>query len=329
LKLRVAIQRDPVEGSKPGETSHYLARDAEARGHEVWVYTPGTLAWDDGRVVAEARRIHYGDGWRCGPSTCIDLAEADVVLIRQDPPVDMAWLTTTWLLDLLPRRTLVLNPPGAIRDTPEKLVPLQVPDLVPPTLVTADRERIRRFRDEHGDVVLKPLFDKSGAGLFFLDRDDPNFDVVVEGVVAPVAVQRYQPEAREGSVRVLVVAGRVVSALRGVPGPRSRRGNLDRSARVEACALTDVQAALVARVSALLARRGILLAGIDLVGPWLLEVNVTSPGGFVWHDRLGGEPIAPAFWSAVERSVRPAGDPVVPPSDPGSPLRIPPELATP
>jgi len=304
VNLTVALQRDPVEGSKPGETSHYLARDAEARGHDVWVYTPRDLAFDGRRVVAEARRIRYGEGWACGPATCIDLAEADVVLIRQDPPVDMAWLTTTWLLDLLPRRTLVLNPPAAIRDTPEKLVPLQFPDLTPPTLVTADRERIRRFRDEHGDVVLKPLFDKAGAGLYFLDRDDPNFDVVLEGVAAPVAIQRYQPEARDGSVRVLVVAGEVVSALRGVPGPRTRRGNLDRSARVEAHTLTDVQAAIVARVSDLLVRRGIILAGIDLVGPWLLEVNITSPGGFVYHDRLGGDPIGPVFWSAVERQVQ-------------------------
>jgi glutathione synthase len=200
----------------------------------------------------------------------------------------------------------VVNAPRAVRDTPEKLVPLELPDLTPPTLVTADPERIRGFRALHGDLVLKPLFDKAGAGIFFVDRDDPNFDVLVESWVpaqhTPVIVQRYQPEAREGSVRVLVVDGVPCAALRGVPHPARRRGNLDRSARVEAANLTDEQTACVARVAELLTRRGIVLAGVDLVGPWLLEVNVTSPGGVVYHDRVYGEPLSPRIWDAMERA---------------------------
>jgi glutathione synthase len=309
-RLRVAIQRDPVDGSKPGETTHLLAREAQARGHEIFVYTPADLSWE-GRVTARVRPIAYADGgqtWTVGAPGRVDLGDMDVVLVRQDPPVDMAWMTTTWILDLLPPTTLVLNPPTAIRDTPEKLVPLEFPDLTPPTLVTADPRSIRAFRELHGDLVLKPLFDKAGAGMFFLDRDDPNFDVVLESWVpaqrAPVVVQRYQPEARDGSIRVLVVDGETCAALRGVPHVRKRRGNLDRSASVEVAVLTEAQRACVGRVSALLAHRGIVLAGIDLVGPWLLEVNVTSPGGVIYHDRLYSQPLSPRIWDAIERSWR-------------------------
>jgi len=289
--LRVAVQRDPIEGSRPGETSHLLARAAEARGHRLWYYTPADLRFDAGRVRARARALSYqGAAFALAPAEDLDLGVMDVVLLRQDPPVDMAWLTTTWLLDLLPRHTLVVNAPRAVRDTPEKLVALAFPDLAPPTIVSADPAQLRAFRALHGDVVIKPLHDKAGAGIFFLDRDDPNFDVVVESWVplqgCPVLMQRYQPEAREGSVRVMVVGGRVVGALRSLPTPGERRGNMDRAAQVEAWTLTPAQAACVDRVCQLLDARGVLFAGVDLVGPWLLEVNVTSPGGGGYYDRV-------------------------------------------
>ncbi len=256
--------------------------------------------------MARARSLSYGGGtdFALGSPEDLDLATMDVVLVRQDPPVDMAWLTTTWLLDLLPA-TQIINAPRAIRDTPEKLVALTLPHLAPPTLVSGDPACLSAFRARHGDVVVKPLYDKAGAGFFFLDRDDPNFDVVVESWVpaqgAPVIIQRYQPEAREGSIRVMVVDGVAVGAMRSVPRAGVRRGNMDRSERVEATTLSDAQKRCVDGVCALLLERGVVFAAIDLVGPWLLEVNVTSPGGAVYFDRVFPEPFAPRVWDVIER----------------------------
>ncbi len=309
--LRVAIQRNPVAGSRPTETTHLLAREAQARGHRVWCYLPSDLRWDAGRVAARAQTITYGDGasgWTMGASEDLDLGEVDIVLTRQDAPVNMAWITTTWLLDLLPPTTLVVNPPRALRDTPDKLMPLALPDLVPPTMITADPSQIRAFRALHGDLVLKPLFEQAGKGIFFLDRDDPNFDVVLESWLpaqgAPVVVQRYQPEAREGCIRVLVVDGEPCAAMRSVPRPGVRRVNMDRAARVEAVTLTEAQSSCAARVCALLAQRGIVLAAVDLVGDWLLEVNVGSPGGGAYFDRIYEDRLAPRVWNAIERAQR-------------------------
>lgn len=310
-RLRVAIQRDPVEDSRPGETTHLLAREAQARGHRVWCYVPTDLRWEAGRVAAHGRPITYDEGtpgWALGPSEDLDLGEMDIVLTRQDAPIDMAWITTTWLLELLPPTTLVVNPPRGLRDTQDKLMPLALPGCAPPTMITADPSLIRAFRAQHGDLVIKPLYDQAGAGIFFLDRDDPNFDVVLESWIPaqglPVVVQRYQPEAREGSIRVLVVDGVPCGAMRSVPRPGIRRGNMDRAARVEAIALTDAQSSCIERVCVLLAQRGIVLAAIDFVGPWLLEVNVGSPGGGIYFDRLHEDPLAPRVWSAIERAHR-------------------------
>lgn len=309
---RVAIQRDAVEGSRPTETTHLIAREAGTRGHEVWCYTPADLRLEDGRVMAWARRIHYAVdslGWSLDRGEDLDLSTMDVVLTRNDPPVDMAWLSATWLLDLLPATTLVLNPPHALRDVQDKLVPLALSHRSPPTLITADPARIAIFRAVHGDIVVKPLYEAAGVGIFFFDREDPNFDVVMESWLpaqrAPVVVQRYQPEAREGTVRIIVVDGQPCSAMRSVPLDGVRRTSMDRSSRVEPVSLTAEQEACVAEVSALLVARGVLLAAIDLVGPWLLEVNVTSPGGGIYFDRLFDDALAPRVWDAIERRRRP------------------------
>lgn len=311
-RLRIAIQRDPIEGSRPGETTHLLAQAAQARGHSLWYHTPADLRFQEGHVVSRARSLRYeGMAFHLGDPSDLDLAEMDVVLLRQDPPLDMAWLTTTWLLDLLPSTTRVINSPRSIRETPEKLLPLALPHLSPPSLVSANPACIRDFRAIHGDIVIKPLFDKAGAGIFFLDRDDPNFDVVVESWVPalgePVLVQRYQPEAQDGSVRVMVVEGVPIGSLRSVPREGVRRGNMDRSARVEATTLSGAQADCVAQVCRLLLARGVVFAGIDLVGPWLLEVNVTSPGGAIYYDRVYAEPFAPKLWEVLERGISQTG----------------------
>jgi glutathione synthase len=238
-----------------------------------------------------------------------------VVLVRHDPPVDAAWLASTWVLDHLPARVTVANPPRALRETPEKLAILGFPDLAPPTLVTRDPLAIRAFRVRHGDLVVKPLFGKAGEGVWFLDRGDPNFNVLVETMTSqpgsPWMVQRYQPEAAEGALRVMMVDGRAVAALRGVPRPGDRRGNLDRAAVVEPVELDAEQARTVARVGEMLRARGIVLAGIDLVRRWLLEVNVTSPGGAVYMDRAGTAPLATAVWEVLEERASPRGYPSV------------------
>ncbi len=199
--MRVAVQRDPIEHSVPGETTHLLAREAQARGATLWCYPPTELRYESPTVRARARRLRYlsdrpsDPRFELGDVEDLDLAKMDVVLLRQDPPVDLAWLSTTWMLEHLPPTTRVLNPPGAVRDTSEKLVVLTWPHLAPPTLVTADPARIRAFRAHHGDLVIKPLFGKAGQGVFIFDRDDRNFDVVVDDWVraqgCPVMVQRY------------------------------------------------------------------------------------------------------------------------------------------
>lgn len=307
--LRVAIQRDPVDGSRPGETTHLLAREAQARGHQIWCYEPVDLRWDAGRVAAYGRSITYDEtGFTQGAREDLDLGMIDVLLTRQDAPVDMAWMTTTWLLDLLPKSTLIVNPPRALRDTQDKLIPLALPSFAPPTTITSDPAIIRAFRETHGDLVLKPLYEQAGAGIFFLDRDDPNFDVVLESWLPshklPVVVQRYQPEAKDGTIRVIAVDGVPCGAMRSVPRAGIRRGNMDRAERVESVVLTAAQSSCVDQVCALLAQRGIVLAAIDLVGDWLLEVNVGSPGGGIYFDRLNEPPLAPRVWDAIERARR-------------------------
>lgn len=306
-ELRVAILRDPIETSRPGETSHFLAREAIARGHSVWWFAPDDLSWDSPRVIARARRLRYGDGHDAisGPAQELDLGAVDVVLVRHDPPCDLTWLVPLWLLDRLPARVVVANPPRALFTTLDKLLLLDLPEVAPPTLVTRDPVRIREFRAAYGDIVVKPLFDKACAGVVVLRRGEPA-DAIAQALPAhgpPVMLQRWQPEGADGLVRVMVVGGEVCGALRAVPREGDLLVGLDRSQEVVAHTLDDAQRMTVERTTALLASRGIVFAGLDLVGPWLIEANVTSPGGEIYYDRVWDAPLAPRVWNALEHLV--------------------------
>lgn len=305
MRLKVAILRDEIVGSRPGETTHFFAREAQARGHAIWCFLPRDLRWEAPSVIARARSLRYhGAEMDLGPPEDLDLSTVDVVLVRHDPPADLAWLLPTWLLERLPPRVVVANPPRALRDTPDKLVLLELPDLAPPTLVTAEAARIRAFCEVHGEVVIKPLFDKAQAGVVMVARAQPDLEAVIARQLSAglsVMAQRWQPEGELGVVRVMIVDGEVCGALRALPREGDRCVGLDRSRAVVAHVLDADQRATISAVAALLAARGIVFAGADLVGRWLIEVNVTSAGGEVYYDRVQAEPLAPRVWDALER----------------------------
>ena len=310
--VRVAILRNPVEGSRPGETSHFLAREALHRGHAVCTFTPDRLRWEEGAVLAEARPIAYeGTNPLSGPPAEVDLASMDVVLVRHDPPTDLAWLSPLWLLDQLPPRSSSPTLRRCCARCPTSWGSSAFPGLIPPTLVTAEGAQLRAFRDRHSDIVLKPLFDKGGAGVFVFGRDDDNFDVVLDSWLPmlghPVMAQAWVAAAQPGPVRVMVVDGRPLGALRSVPRPGQRRTGMDSSQAVVPHVLDPGQLHTVSQVAEELGRRGVLLAGLDLVGDRLIELNLTSPGGEVYYNCVYSEPLAPRVWEALEARVTAIG----------------------
>ncbi len=303
--MRIAILRDPVARSKPGETTHFLAREALRRGYEVWVFTADQLRWDEGVVRARASTISYaGPDAATGPIEDVDLATMDVVLVRHDPPADLAWQCPLWILDHLPPHVVVANSLAALRSLPDKLGILGFAEAIPPTLITADPATLREFRERHAAIVIKPLFDKGSAGVFVFAPDDHNFDVVLDSwlprIGHPVMAQAWVPEASEGPVRVMVIAGRIVGALRAVPRSGHRRVSMDSAREVIAHSLDEAQLRTVTRVAAELGHRGVMMAGLDLVGDRLIELNLTSPGGEVYYDRVYPTPLAVSFWDAME-----------------------------
>jgi glutathione synthase len=309
MTLKVAIQMDPVEGINiDTDTTFFLMMEAQARGHSLWVYTPDKISMDEGLVRARGRSLSVqpvkGDHHRLGDWEVRDLSEMDVVLMRQDPPFDMAYITATHFLEAIHPKTLVVNNPAEVRNAPEKLFVTGFPGVQPPTLITSDVEAIYDFRDRHGDMVLKPLYGGGGSGVVRLKPDDPNLDALLElhAMIGreQVIAQKFIPAVSKGDKRVILVDGEPIGAINRIPAEGQVRSNLARGGRAEAVELTARDRELCAIIGPELKRRGLLLVGIDVIGDFLTEINVTSPTGAQQLKRFGGADVAAALWDRIE-----------------------------
>jgi glutathione synthase len=307
--LKVAIQMDPIAPINiDADSTFRIALEAQARGHELFYYTPDKLAFQEGRVTARGwpltlRRVK-GDHFTLGTETEVDLSTFDVVWLRQDPPFDMGYITTTHLLDLIHPRTLVVNDPFWVRNYPEKLLVLRFPQLTPPTAIARDLQTLRDFRDRHGDIILKPLYGNGGAGVFKLGPSDGNLASLYEMFTGmsrePMIVQKFLPAVVNGDKRVILVDGEPVGAINRVPAKGETRSNMHVGGRPEKVALTDRDREICAAIGPLLREKGQIFVGIDVIGDWLTEINVTSPTGIQELERFDGTNAAEKIWQAIE-----------------------------
>ncbi|MEM9013634.1 MAG: glutathione synthase [Pseudomonadota bacterium] len=310
MVLQIAIQMDPIEDvDVSADTTFDMAIEAHARGHEVFVYHPRALQLHTDRVFARAQKIEsiqrkQGDHVRLAVAENLDLHNIDVVLVRQDPPFNMAYITAAQILERLTPDVLVLNDPRAIRDAPEKLFVTEFPDLTPPTLVTSDEETIRDFRAEHGDVIVKPLYGNGGAGVFLMKSDDGNFNALIEmfqeRYVEPMIIQKFVPAVSEGDKRIILLDGEAVGAINRVPAKGETRSNMHVGGRAEAVEMTERDQEICDRIGPALSKRGLVFAGIDIIGDYLTEINVTSPTGVQEIRGFGGVDISALLWDWVE-----------------------------
>ena len=309
MSLKVAVQMDPVEGINiETDSTFFMMLEAQLRGHALWVYTPDKLSLDEGRVLGRGRAINVqavkGDHHRVGEHEVRDMSEFDVVLMRQDPPFDMAYITATHFLDKIHPRTLVVNNPTEVRNAPEKLFVTDFPGVQPPTLITSDVEAIYDFRERHGDMVLKPLHGGGGSGVVRLKADDPNLDALLElhALIGrdQVIAQKFIPAVSKGDKRILLVDGEPVGAINRIPAEGQVRSNLARGGRAAAVELTARDLELCAIIAPELKRRGLLFVGIDVIGDYLTEINVTSPTGAQQLKRFGGADAAAALFDRIE-----------------------------
>jgi glutathione synthase len=310
MSLAVAIQMDPIESINIDTDSTFvLALEALKRGHGLHHYGPRDLALEGGRLYARTRPLEVrrkrGDHFTLGPSKAIDLAAVDVVLMRQDPPFDMAYITATHLLEHIHPATLVVNDPAHVRNAPEKLFVTHFPELMPPTLITSDRARILEFRKEHQDIIVKPLFGNGGAGVFHVRPDDENLNALLEVFTQmyrePIIVQRYIPEVRDGDKRIILVDGEPAGAVKRVPQAGEARANFHAGGRAEKAELSARDTEICAAIGPALRERGLVFVGIDVIGAYVTEINVTSPTGIQEINRLSGTAIEAKIWDAIER----------------------------
>jgi glutathione synthase len=311
MSLRIAVQMDPIQSVDiDADTTFALMEEAQARGASLWTYHPDDLAWEAGRVLARARpvtvRHQVGDHVDIGEPERIDLAEdIDVVLMRQDPPFDMAYITAAHILEFLEGKTLVLNDPAWVRSSPEKLVTLLFAELGPETLITRDEAAIRAFRERHGDIILKPLYGNGGAGVFALPKEDGNFSALLEMFMAssrePVIAQEFLPAVTEGDKRILLIDGEPVGAINRVPQKGEARSNMHVGGVAEQSELSADDLRICKAIGPMLKARGLVLVGIDVIGGKLTEINVTSPTGVQELKRFSGIDTCAIFWDAVDR----------------------------
>jgi glutathione synthase len=312
MSLSVAIQMDPIESVNiDADSTFALAEAAQSRGHRLWHYLVQHLSFTQGRLTARARplsvRRSRGDHATLGGFETIDLATMDVVLMRQDPPFDMAYITATHLLEHVHPRTLVVNDPAEVRNAPEKLFVTHFPDLMPPTLITSDAAEIAAFRRVHRDIIIKPLFGNGGAGVFHIGPEDENLNALLEMFTQrsrePIIAQRYLPEVRAGDKRIILIDGEVGGALLRVPAAGEARANLHVGGTARAATLTPREREICARLGPELRARGLIFVGIDVIGDFLTEINVTSPTGLQEIGRNDGVDLAGRIWDAIERRV--------------------------
>jgi glutathione synthase len=309
MPLKVALQMDPIGSVNiEADSTFRLALEAQARGHSLFFYTPDRLAFVEGRVIArgwpiEVQRVS-GDHVRYGTETEVDLAEFDVVWLRQDPPFDMGYITTTHLLEMIHPGTLVVNDPFWVRNSPEKLLVLRFPALIPPTAIARDLATIRAFKARHGDIILKPLYGNGGAGVFRLDPNDRNLSSLHELFTSmsrePLIVQKFLPDVARGDKRVILVDGEPVGAINRVPQAGETRSNMHVGGRPEKIGLTARDLEICAAIGPVLKEKGQVFVGIDVIGDWLTEINVTSPTGIQELERFDGTNAAALIWQAIE-----------------------------
>ncbi|PYF11138.1 glutathione synthase [Rhodobacter viridis] len=309
MALKVAFQMDPIAAINiDGDSTFRIALEAQARGHALFYYTPDRLMYRQGRVLARGWpltvRREKGAHFTLGTEAEFDLAEMDVVWLRQDPPFDMGYITTTHLLDRIHPKTLVVNDPFWVRNYPEKLLVLDFPDLTPPTLIARDLAVIRDFKAEHGDVILKPLYGNGGAGVFRLDPNDRNLASLHELFTSinrePMIVQKYVPAVVKGDKRIILVDGEPVGAINRVPAAGETRSNMHVGGRPEPTQLTDREREICAAIGPTLREKGQIFVGIDVIGDWLTEINVTSPTGIQELERFDGTNVAERIWQVIE-----------------------------
>ena len=322
-RLRVAVQMDPLEPIDiDGDSTFALMLEAQERGHSLWHYEVRHMALREGRrqdgrfverLTATAQPVRVqrelGRHFAFGTAEKLDLAGMDVVLMRQDPPFDMAYITATHMLEHVAARpgqpgTLVVNDPASVRNAPEKLLVTHFPDLMPPTLITWDLDAIRGFRAEHGDIIVKPLFGNGGAGVFRIKPDDENLASLLEMHFArsrePLMIQRYEPAVRLGDKRIILIEGEAAGAINRVPAQGEARSNMHVGGRAEASGLSARDREICARIGPLLRAQGLIFVGIDVIGDWLTEINVTSPTGLQEIARYNGTNLAAGIWDAIE-----------------------------
>ncbi|MEL7091658.1 MAG: glutathione synthase [Pseudomonadota bacterium] len=307
--MKIAFQMDPITGVDiNADSSFRLAEAAQARGHQLFYYSPDHLAYDEGRITARGHDMTVqrvaDDPAVLGEARTVDLADVDVVWLRQDPPFDMHYITSTHLLDRLRGTTLVVNDPFWVRNYPEKLLVLDFPDLTPPTTIARDLATIKAFKERHGDIILKPLYGNGGAGVFRLDAQDRNLTSLHELFTGfsrePLIVQKFLPDVSNGDKRVILVDGEPIGAINRVPAAGETRSNMHVGGRPEKIGLTARDREICAAIGPLLREKGQVFVGIDVIGDYLTEINVTSPTGIQELERFDGTDVAGAIWDAIE-----------------------------
>ena len=309
MPLAVAVQMDPIDSIDiSGDSTFALMLEAQRRGHSLFYYLPRTLAFRDGLVSASGHSVtvrdQKGDHFSLGDAARVDLSTMDVVLMRQDPPFDMGYITLTHLLEHIHPKTLVVNDPAQVRNAPEKLFVTGFKGLMPETLITRDAGELTAFRRDHGDIILKPLYGNGGAGVFRLTETDQNFasllELFLQSFREPFIAQRYLPEVRNGDKRIILVDGVPVGAINRVPALGEVRSNMHVGGTPMPTELTPREREICAAIGPELKARGLLFTGIDVIGDWLTEINVTSPTGIRQVKRFGGADIAALIWDAIE-----------------------------
>jgi len=309
MPLKVAVQMDHISTVQiAGDTTFALCLEAQARGHELFHYTPDRLSMRGSEVSARVEPLSVrdvkGDHYTLGEAVRTDLSEMDVVLLRQDPPFDMNYITTTHLLERIHPKTLVVNDPAWVRNSPEKIFVMEFSDLMPETLITKDIAEIREFRREFGDIILKPLYGNGGAGVFHLRDGDRNLTSLLEMFAQlgpePIIAQRYLDDVRAGDKRIILIDGEPVGAINRVPDEGDARSNMHVGGKAVETMMTEREREICDRIGPSLRERGFTLVGIDVIGGLMTEINVTSPTGVREVKKFGGADIAALFWDAVE-----------------------------
>jgi glutathione synthase len=315
MSLKVAVQMDPIQRINiKGDSTFALLLEAQKRGHTLSYYTPDRLAMLQGQVFATVESLNVrdqaGDHFTLSEPRRVNLAEFDVILLRQDPPFDLAYVTTTHLLERIHPKTLVVNDPAHVRNAPEKIFVTEFPDLMPPTLLTRDLAEIKAFRAEHNDIVMKPLYGHGGGAVFRITRDDLNFGSLYDMFSVTFreqwVVQKYLPAVKQGDKRIILVDGEFAGAVNRIPADDDLRSNMVRGGAPAATDLTPREREICARLAGPLRERGLLLVGIDVIGDYITEINVTSPTGIRAVKNLGGADIAALVWDKIEAKRRAA-----------------------